>query len=113
MAESYGKDTHLLAEKGNEGSIYISNNVVEAIAVLASKEVEGVGGAPGRYKKNVRANFDEEGVSIDIAVTIKYNYNIPDVCALVQDRVKATVESMTELNVLDVNVKISGVEVAQ
>ena len=50
-------------------------------------------------------------VSIAIAINLKYGYSVMDVCKKVQDKVKATVESMTGLTVADVNVRVAGVEV--
>ena len=114
MAESYGRDTHLLSRIGEQGGVYIADDVVESISVIAAKEVEGVDSmAGGIYKKSVHVELTEENVSIDLAINIKYNHSIPETCAMVQDKVKAAVESMTGLSVLEVNVKISGVNVTQ
>ena len=41
---------------------------------------------------------------------MKYNYNIMDVTARVQEKVKNAVENMTGLEVADVNIKVAGVE---
>ena len=112
MAESYGRDTHLLSRIGEAGSVYIADDVVAAISVIAACEVDGVASmAGGRYKKNIHVDMSEEQISIDLAISIKYNYNIPEVCSKVQEKVKASVESMTGLKVLVVNVKVSGVDV--
>ena len=51
----------------------------------------------------------EEHVSVDLSLNIKYGYNIPGVSEKVQDKVKSAIENMTGLNVLDVNIKIAGV----
>lgn len=37
--------------------------------------------------------------------------NIPDVSERVQDRVKSAIENMTGLTVLDVNIRIAGVNI--
>ena len=44
---------------------------------------------------------------------LKYGYNIPDVSAKVQERVKNAIENMTGLNVLEVNIKIAGVNMEE
>ena len=59
--------------------------------------------------KGVKVDVTEEHVSVDISLNVKYGYKIPDVCEKVQERVKTAIENMTGLMVLDVNVKIAGV----
>ncbi|MEG0566048.1 MAG: Asp23/Gls24 family envelope stress response protein, partial [Hungatella sp.] len=51
----------------------------------------------------------EEHVSVDLSLNMKYGYNIPSVSEKVQDKVKTAIETMTGLTVLDVNIKIAGV----
>ena len=48
--------------------------------------------------------------SVDLSLNIRYGYNIPDVSEKVQERVKTAIETMTGLMVLDVNIKIAGVD---
>lgn len=110
MAESYGRTMHLLSEAGS-GGIYIADDVIAHIAGLAAKEIEGVDDiAGGLARRGIRVTTTEGIVVVDIAITIKYNYSIPEVCAAVQDRVKTSVEEMTSLTVETVNVKVTGVE---
>ena len=51
----------------------------------------------------------EEHVSVDLALSIKYGYSIPAVCSQVQEKVSAAIENMTGLVVLDVNIRVAGV----
>ena len=53
----------------------------------------------------------DTSVSVELTLTMEYGYSIPDVCAQVQDRVKTAIENMTGLSVIDVNVKIAGVNI--
>ena len=46
---------------------------------------------------------------MDISLNIRFGYNIPQVSETVQEKVRAAIESMTGLTVLDVNVRIAGV----
>ena len=46
---------------------------------------------------------------MDLSLNIKYGYNIPDVSEKVQDKVKNAIQNMTGLTVLDVNIRIAGV----
>ena len=91
---------------------------------LAATEVEGVGSMAGNItnelvgklgmknlSKGVKVDVTEEHVSVDLSLNIKYGYNIPDVSERVQDRVKSAIENMTGLTVLDVNIRIAGVNI--
>jgi len=63
--------------------------------------------------KGVKVDVSEEHVSVDLSLNIKYGYNIPGVSEKVQEKVKSAIENMTGLTVLDVNIKIAGVNVAE
>ena len=60
--------------------------------------------------KGVKVEVTEEHVSVELSLNIQYGYNIPQVSAQVQEKVKTAIENMTGLTVLDVNIKIAGVE---
>ena len=44
-------------------------------------------------------------------MNLKYGFSIPSVCEKVQDKVKSAIENMTGLTVLDVNIKIAGINI--
>ena len=50
-------------------------------------------------------------MTVDLAVTMEYGYNIPATCQQVQQKVKAAIENMTGLTCSDVNIRIAGVKV--
>ena len=97
------------------GSINISEDVVASIAL----EVDGVGeldaGSAGRRGKKssavkgVKLTIGDGSVIVDLQITVKYGVPIPQVAQNVQEAVTNAVESMTELKVCQVNVRISGV----
>ena len=119
------RNTHKVYEKDRIGEVQIADEVVAIIAGLAATEVEGVDSMAGnitnelvgklgmkKLSKGVKVDVTEEHVSADLSLNIKYGYNIPQVCEKVQDRVKTAIENMTGLTVLDVNVKIAGVNIS-
>ena len=53
----------------------------------------------------------EESVTVYAALNLKYGYSIMDVSEKVQEKIKSTIESMTGLQVSDVNVRVAGVEI--
>ena len=106
----------------NEG-ISISNVVVAVIAGVAVSEVEGVSGMAGGFaggitevlsgKKNlakgIKVDIEENKAKIDVNIIVEYGSRIPDVAFEIQNRVKKSVESMTGLDVEEVNVHVQGV----
>lgn len=120
------RNTHILYEKESIGSVQIADEVVAVIAGLAATEVDGVASMAGNMtndliaklgmknlSKGVKIDVDEEHVSIDLSLNMKFGYSIPEVCEKVQDKVKSSIETMTGLTVLDVNIKIAGVSMAE
>ena len=116
------RSTHKLYEKEKIGEVQIADEVVAIIAGLASTEVEGVDSMAGNItnelvgklgmknlSKGVKVDVTEEHVSADLSLNIRYGYNIPSVSEQVQEKVSTAIETMPGLTVLDVNVKIAGV----
>ena len=108
----------------NTGNISVDNEVIKNIALKAATEVEGIHGIRrGRLgelwgsiaKKNaplgVRLDFaNDSELSITLKLTVEYGRNIPDAVGAAQERVKKAVEHMTGLTVIDVAVKITGMQ---
>lgn len=101
------------------GTVKIANDVVAMIAGLAATEVDGVCEMVGnisdeimssfgtkKQPKGVKVDILENVVSVDMAITLEYGYNIPGTCSKVQDKVKSTIETMTGLEVAEVNIRI-------
>ena len=120
------RNRYKIHDNGSLGEVQIADEVVAIIAGLAATEVEGVGSMAGNItnelvgklgmkilSKGVKVDVTEEHVSVDLSLNIKYGYNIPEVSERVQERVKSAIENMTGLTVLDVNVKIAGVNMAE
>lgn len=119
------RNTHTLRhDKETIGEVQIADEVVAIIAGLAATEVEGVASMAGNItnelvgrlgmknlSKGVKVDVLDTSVSVDLTLTMEYGYSIPEVCAQVQDRVKSAIENMTGLSVIDVNVKIAGVNI--
>ena len=114
----------VLMDEENVGVVQIADDVVAMIASLATTEVEGVSAMAGnitnelmskvgvkKLTKGVRVDVLENNVTVDLAVTMEYGYNIPATCQQVQTKVKAAIENMTGLNCTDVNIRIAGVKV--
>jgi uncharacterized alkaline shock family protein YloU len=108
-----------------EGSVRVADEVIAIIAGLAATEVEGVSSMAGNItnelvgklgmrnlSKGIRIEMMEDSIEVYIAINIAYGYNIPDVSAKVQERVKTAIENMTGLTISVVNVRIAAVDMA-
>ncbi len=106
----------------NTGQIRIANEVVGIISGLAATEIEGVAGMSGgiaggiaeilgkkNLSKGVKVEVGEKEAAVDLYVIIDYGVSIPDVAWKVQENVKKAIESMTGLDVVEVNVHVQGV----
>ena len=103
--------------------VKISNDVVAVIAGVAVSEVSGVASMSAGFaggisevlsgKKNrskgIKVEVEENTAKIDVNIIVEYGTRIPDVAFDIQNRVKKAVESMTGLDVEEVNVHVQGV----
>ena len=104
------------------GDVVIADEVLAIIAGIAATEVEGVhsmdGGWSGQFisklgikdlARGVKVQVRDGEVKVDLSLNMEYGYAIPKVSNLVQDKVSASINNMTGLNVSEVNIRISGV----
>ena len=59
--------------------------------------------------KGIKVEVNEKNARIDVNIIVEYGARIPEVAFEIQTRVKKSVESMTGLKVLEVNVHVQGV----
>lgn len=112
-----------MTEEKDTGKIKIDSDVVAMIAGLAAVDTDGVASMSGgiteglakrvsgkNVTKGVKVEVGEIEAAIDLKVIIKYGYKIHEVAAELQKNIKEAVESMTGLNVVEVNIHVEGVE---
>lgn len=122
MEREIENNTVVLKDDESIGTVKIADDVVAMIASLAATEIEGVSAMAGnitnelmskvgvkKLTKGVRVDVLENNVTVDLAVTMEYGYNIPATCQKVQQKVKSAIENMTGLSCTDVNIRIAGV----
>jgi uncharacterized alkaline shock family protein YloU len=109
-------------EHNDVGSIRIADEVVGIIAGLAATEVAGVAGMSAglvggiaemlgkkNLSKGVKVEVGEREAAVDLYIIVEYGVRIPDVALRVQENVKRGIESMTGLDVVEVNIHVQGV----
>ena len=120
--ESNNRNTYKIHENGQIGEVQIADEVVAIIAGLAATEVEGVASMAGNItnelvsklgmknlSKGVKVAVAPGSVTVDLALNLEFGYSKPVVSAKVQDKVKSAIETMTGLNVSEVNIRIASV----
>lgn len=108
------------------GSVKISEEVVSIIAGLAATEIKGVAGMSGgivggiaemlgrkNLSKGVKVAVGEKEAAVDLYIIVEYGVKIPDVAWQIQENVKKAIETMTGLNVVEVNIHIQDVDMGK
>lgn len=118
MTEKYLVDT------ASAGDVKISEDVLATISILAAESVEGVVKLQTSLKssvtdilgvknasRGVKVSVGEKEAVVDLFITVEYGRNIVEVATLVQEKVKEAIENMTGLEVVEINVHVSGIAI--
>ncbi|MFM0856228.1 Asp23/Gls24 family envelope stress response protein [Streptococcus suis] len=103
-----------------QGEIVIAPRVLEVITGIAAAKVDGVHSLHNKrvadtwsktsLNKGVYLETDEEGrVTADIYVYLEYGVNVPAVSMDIQRAVKTAVYNYAEVQVVAVNIHVSGI----
>jgi len=99
------------------GTIRIADEVLATIAGTAALEADGVAGLIGNLAadmknkrkhvaRGITVSVNGDRVTLGLAVAIKMGKKMQEVARDVQQRVKSAVETMTGLNVVQINVRV-------
>lgn len=114
-------------EENSDTGVEISDDVVAVIAGVAVADVQGVAGMAKGFaggitealsgKKNLAKGIKVEvagkEAKIDVNIIVEYGTRIPDIAFEIQSRIKKSVNEMTGLEVVSVNVHVQGVQTPQ
>jgi uncharacterized alkaline shock family protein YloU len=105
------------------GKIEISPEVIEIIAGLAALEVSGVAAMHGnfasgmvdklsgrKYGRGVKVDLTDNGIVIDVHLTVNFGTSIPDVAENVQVNIIRALKKMTALEVEKINIHVVGIQ---
>lgn len=109
-------------ERTDLGKIEIAPEVIAVIAGLATVEVDGVAGMSGgltsgiaellgrkNLTKGVKVEVGQREAAIDVSIIVQFGRRIPEVSSDIQQNVKRSIETMTGLTVVEVNVHVHDV----
>lgn len=104
------------------GRTKVAEEVVAIIAGLAATEIDGVAGMSGGIvsgiaerlgrkdlTRGVKVEVGEEQVAVDLFVITHFGMSIPTIAQNIKENVKKKIESMTGMEVVEVNVNVQGV----
>ncbi|GHH55224.1 Asp23/Gls24 family envelope stress response protein [Streptomyces candidus] len=116
-------------DPSTRGRTTIADGVVEKIAGLAARDVDGVhamggglsrtfgavrdrvpGGNAKSVSRGVKAEVGEVQTALDLDIVVEYGVSIADVARAVRENVVAAVERMTGLEVVEVNIAVGDVK---
>jgi len=116
--------TDIVKSEIRKDRIVIADEVISTIAGIAATEVEGVTSLSGGFVdgiagmlgrknlgKGVKVESSDKEVAIDLALIVEYGCKIHFVAKKVQDVVRETIEDMTGLNAVEVNVNVVGISI--
>ncbi|PRX51336.1 putative alkaline shock family protein YloU [Prauserella shujinwangii] len=116
-----------LNEEGNLGKTTIASSVVQKVAGIAAREVSGVhalGGGVSRAfgaireripgsgttsTSGVSVEVGEKQAAVDLDLVVEYGARIVDVARAVRRNVITTVEQITGLDVIEVNIAVNDI----
>ncbi len=103
--------------QSGDRAIKISNEVLCKVAALAAKEIEGVAnlaasgtGIQSLISEPVIVENMGGAIAVTLRVIVKSGYRAASVAKQIQQTVKQSVQDMTGVTAVNVNVEISGVE---
>ncbi|WP_244376290.1 Asp23/Gls24 family envelope stress response protein [Streptomyces ficellus] len=118
-------------DPASRGRTTIADGVVEKIAGLAARDVDGVhamgsgaartfgavrdrvpGGRPS-VTRGVKAEVGEVQAALDLEIVVEYGVPIKEVAGAVRENVISAVERMTGLDVVEVNISVSDVKLPE
>ena len=104
------------------GQIKMADEVVAIIAALAATEIKGVKAMSGgmvdgiadvlgrkNLTKGVKVEVGDKEAAVDLNIIVEYGAKIQEVAPAIQDSVLKSIESMTGLKVVEVNINVQGV----
>jgi len=108
------------------GVVHIHKNVVADIVASTLADVDGVSLLPKNFMQScgelfgqkvvpgVTVSVDENNdVSVDMQVFVRYGMNIPDIGRHIQDVVRSIIQKTVDISLKEINVNIQGIERGQ
>ena len=116
---------HTIYEDKDGNTVQISEEVIASIAAMRMKDIKGVYAVGSGMRngimeklgwedlaKGVTVEVLEDGVIVDVVITVNFDKKIMEVSKEIQDKIQTTIKDMTDMDVIAVNVRVAGVNEA-
>lgn len=113
---------HTIYEDKDGNTVQISEDVIASIAAMSMKDIKGVCAVGTSMKnglmeklgwedlaKGVNVEVLEDGVIVDVVISVNFDKKIMEVSKEVQEKIQTTIKDMTDMDVIAVNVRVAGV----
>ena len=113
---------YTIYEDKDGNTVQIAEDVIASIAAMSIKDIKGVSAVGTGVKngimeklgwedlaKGVTVEVLEDGVIVDVVITVNFDKKIMDVSREIQDKIQTTIKDMTDMDVIAVNVRVAGV----
>ena len=113
---------YTIYEDKDGNTVQISEDVIASIAAMSMKDIKGVCAVGTGVKtgimerlgwedlaKGVTVEVLEDGVIVDVVITVNFDKKIMEVSKEIQDKIQTTIKDMTDMDVIAVNVRVAGV----
>ena len=96
----------LTSNNKENGKVVYNVGILRNIVSIAVQEVEGTVPSVDGKKSGISLFVEKDGVYVDVSVSVKYGYNVPELAYRIQQSVKQSVENMTNFKVAEVDVHV-------
>ena len=116
---------YTIYEDKDGNTVQISEEVIASIAAMSMKDIKGVYAVGSGMRngimeklgwedlaKGVTVEVLEDGVIVDVVITVNFDKKIMEVSKEIQDKIQSTIKDMTDMDVIAVNVRVAGVNEA-
>ena len=110
-------------EDKDGNTVQIAEDVIASIAAMSMKDIKGVYAVGTGVKnglmerlgwedlaKGVTVEVLEDGVIVDVVISVNFDKKIMDVSREIQEKIQSTIKDMTDMDVIAVNVRVAGVK---
>lgn len=105
------------------GSIHVTQDVVETIAGMVARKIDGIHALGksrlisfsknGDPRRGISAEVGQKEAALDLEVVIEYGYDIRQVAGELRRQVAEEVAKMADKTVVDVNINVVGLHIAR
>lgn len=116
---------YTIYEDNDGNTVQIAEDVIASIAAMSMKDIKGVFAVGTGVKnglmerlgwedlaKGVTVECLEEGVIVDVVISVDFDKKIMEVSREIQEKIQSTIKDMTDMDVIAVNVRVAGVKEA-